>query len=187
MAQQSFQVIGLRETYANLAQFEKQYTSKVASVALRALNFRILDAVRDATYTTFNQRTGLIRSGLGVRTQKKIHSDKIVSFVVENPQTPFTMNKIQFRSVARRPRAAGSLPPRTWVAFYWRFLEFGTNPRSLESNGANRGTGPERSWVRPAFNQALSGALDRFAKISQEMTDEICAKLPPTVPGRSKN
>ena len=161
---------------------DAKYKKKIAKVALRSLNFHILDVIRSNTYSTFEQTTGLIKSGLGVRTGN-LTGGSIASFIVENPQATISMGKVAFMSVARRPRASG-LPPKSWVAFYWRFLEFGTQPRSLTSNGAYRGSGPERSWVRPSFQQAVGGALEAFKKLVKDMTDEACKELPSTVPGR---
>jgi len=91
------------------------------------------------------------------------------------------MNKVAFQSVVRRPRAVGRLPPKAWVAFYWRFLEFGTNTRS-NARGANRSSTPISSWIRPALAQASGGALTALQKLFMEMTAEEIAKLPPTIP-----
>jgi HK97 gp10 family phage protein len=174
------EVKGLKETLKNLDTLEDKLRTKIVRKALRAGNFRMYDKARASTYTTFERQTGLIQQSMGVRTQINISGDFLVSFVVANPQATIRLTKNAFLSVARRPRAAGKLPPKAFVPFYWRFLERGTNPRST-SSGASRGSGPVRSWLAPAFETTAQEAIDTFAKVAKEMTDEAIASMPKTV------
>jgi len=168
---------GVKETTENMMAFNKEYRENISRISLRAMTMQILDAVRSQTYTTFTQRTGLIKSGLGVRTSR-LKGDVVISFVVENPQRTINMGKVAFKSVARRPRAR-ALPPVQWRAFYWRFLELGTNKRA-DSRGANRGEVSSHAWLTPTFKAVLPAALQHFAKVQKRMVDEAVSKLPKT-------
>jgi hypothetical protein len=181
MPHMTYQVKGVRETSENMLSLGKQYSDRIATVSLRSFNFHIIDRMREATYTTFDRQTGLIKSGFGVRTGK-LKNNVLVSFGVQQPQAAINMGSIAFKSVARRPRATGKLPPSQWVAFYWRFLELGTNNRTNQ-RGANRGAISSRSWLQPSFNTAVPSALEGFVKLQRKMVEEVCDRMPKTISG----
>jgi hypothetical protein len=136
------EISGLKETLANLRQLSKDIQGEITRKGLReALWEGFAKPMRGATYTTFNRQTGLIRSGLGVIVQAAEKDQALKAFVTQYPQSIAGTSPAQqlFRKHLRlkghRPRARDSSPDRglrvdlSGIAYWWRFLEFGTGPR----------------------------------------------------------
>jgi hypothetical protein len=136
------EISGLKEALANLKQLSKDIQGEITRKALReALWEGFAKPMRGATYTTFNRQTGRIRSGIGVIVQAQENNEALKAFVTQYPQSIAGTSAAQqlFRAHMRlkghRPRAKDSSSDRglrvdlSGVAYWWRFLEFGTGPR----------------------------------------------------------
>src|SRR5262249_28751098 len=103
---------------------------EIGRQALRAAGQTLAEPMKAATYTTFVRRTGAIRAGLGVGVQRDPKKDTLTGYVEEyaqsiaGPTTPFA-SLVRKRLSSKRRRSA----PTSSIAFWWRFLEFGTGPR----------------------------------------------------------
>lgn len=190
----TLEVKGLRQAAENLADLEGAVQKEIARDSLRAGALDILAAVKGATYTTFIKRSGYIKSGFGVRVGHDLVGSTLNSFIVQYPQNiagASAATKLFRASVlksSKRPRSVNL----EHVAFYWRFLEFGTRQRrsvrepkgsrtksqqrALEKFKASHALGAiaARPWVRPAFAATAGQSVEAFAA---KMRTEIDAKV----------
>jgi HK97 gp10 family phage protein len=171
---------GLSQAKANFQKLSAEVQREIGRQALRAAGQTLAEPMKAATYTTFTRRTGAIRAGLGVGVQHDPKNDTLTGYVEEyaqsiaGPATPFA-SLVRKRLSGKRRRSA----PTSSIAFWWRFLEFGTGPRragrtpaflrsrkigssaksqvrQLRAVGrwlktANRGGIKPRTWLRPIF------------------------------------
>jgi len=170
--------------------------------ALREACWAMTKPMREATYTSgFKRITGAIRTGLSVAVQHDPKDDRLKAYVVEYPQkisgaeTPF---KTLVRKRAARAKKKVDLQQ---VAFWWRYLEFGTNPRkSVATPKAKRrnlrpGTRSARArarweaapsrggikpmpWLRPTFNQTGAQAINSCRDIFTKLIDAAVSAMP---------
>lgn len=203
----SIEVKGLSQALANLRQLKEDVQLKLSRVALRDASWVIATAVRQATYTTFHRLTGAIKSGFSVQVARERHGlDELDAYVVEYQQSiaGTSAAAMAFRShVLRSRRRSRSRKPieLNQVAFWWRFLEFGTKPRrgartpSFVRRGKagrtsrqfkqvaafhaspSRGGIQGRSWVRPAFSGSAQTAIETFRdsllRELEQQTDQL--------------
>jgi HK97 gp10 family phage protein len=188
------EVKGLSQCLKNMAALGELIETKITREALREQAWVIAKAIRGATYKNFVRRTGAIRSGVGVIVQRDQHDQKLKAYAVEYPQniagaeTPFT-SLVRKRLAQKRSRKVDT----TYVAFWWRFLEFGTRPRrgartpkwkkpsrsqSASAKRAksfaafaaapSRGAIKARNFMRPAFNASANASITEFRKDVRE-------------------
>jgi len=194
-----FEIKGLREVAQNIATLETAIKTDIARTSLRSGALKILDRIKAATYTTFNRLDGMILSGFQVRVGAAAKGDVLSSVIVQREQQ---LKGVQFKAVRARLRRPGKKRgPSRAVAFWWRFLEFGTKPRgnvrgerikvskkgqrskwkSLQSTGSNRGAVSPRKWVRPSLQVAASGAIVEVSNTMSRRISEEASKLPKTI------
>lgn len=168
------EVRGLRAAAENLAIIGKVGSTELSREALRDGAWVIGRKVKAATYTSFIRRTGAIRAGFGVRVAKALKGTELLSFIVQR-ETAAALRPRKKRS--RKPQ------PKAGIAFWWRYLEFGTGPRksvrkprgkrinarSIRAQArydaaASRGQIAARKWIRPAFAGGAADAIDTFGK-----------------------
>jgi HK97 gp10 family phage protein len=188
----AIEVKGLSQALANLEKLSKDVQLKLPRDALRDASWVIANAIRSTTYNTFSKLTGAIQSGFSVQVAQQPHTPtELDAYVVQYQQaiggtSPAT---ILFRNAVlshrRRGRSRKPIDVRQ-VAFWWRFLEFGTQPRKASRtpsfvrqhktartqrqhkqlaafNAApSRGGIHGRSWVRPAFSASAETAVQTF-------------------------
>jgi hypothetical protein len=194
------QLTGLSEAKANFEKLGSEAQKEIGRKALREAGWTLARPMRAATYTTFVRRTRAIRSGLGVAVQLDAKSNALTGYVEEYPQsiagpaTPFKA-LVRKRLGSKRRRAVQT----TSIAFWWRFLEFGTGPRrstrtpgflrsgkigsttkgqlrQLKAVGrwqasASRGGIKSRSWVRPIFGAKAPAAIEAFRDTFLKLID----------------
>jgi HK97 gp10 family phage protein len=177
-------VTGLREAAANLTKIKSDVALQAGREASLAAGLVITDAVKRATYSTFNRVEGAIKSGFGVRVGHALKGTTLNSVVVEYPQT--IVGAVLSKMQRHTGKAAASTPAEAGVAFWWRFLEIGTQPhRSVRMPSfMKQGVAPRtrrnvrageryqhshslgsiggRSWVRPAFSSSAPAAIEAF-------------------------
>src|SRR5262245_4362475 len=79
-------VRGLSRAQENLEKLDEEIRNAISREALRDAGWTLAKAMRAATYTTFNRRDGLIRSGLGVAVQGQPKGEQLKGYVTEYPQ-----------------------------------------------------------------------------------------------------
>jgi HK97 gp10 family phage protein len=177
----SMSVAGLRAAAKNLALIGKVGSTELSRDALREGARVVSRAAAAGTYQNFIMRTGAIRFGFGVRVAKELKGEELAAFVVQR-ETALALRPTKKRS--RKPK------PTKGVAYWWRYLEFGTtgrktaktpkflrkakvskSPRVLarQSKALARYTAAKsqgdikaRNWIRPAFAANAPGAVDTF-------------------------
>lgn len=171
------EVKGLKQALANLDKVGKEIGTKALRASLLSAALIINRAVKSATYTTFVQRSGAIRAGMGVRVGRELKDDRLSAVIVEFERTNTSGPLLK----SARERIA-----KTNVAYWWRFLEFGTaNRRAAKTPKASRsgriqrgrkhllataryaasasvGDVAARPWVRPAFSATAQQAVEKF-------------------------
>lgn len=200
------EVKGLAQALQNLQQLTKDVQLKLSRDALRDASWVIANAVRAATYTTFNKISGAVQRGFSVQVAHEPHtSTELDAYVVEYQQgiTGTSAAALAFRKAVIAHRRKRSRQPiqLQQVAFWWRFLEFGTQPRramrtpSFSRNAKFRRTDRQkkrlaafnaspsrggisgRSWVRPAFAASAQTAIETFRnsllRELQKETDQL--------------
>ena len=203
----SIEVKGLSQALQNLHQLSADVQLKLSRDALREASWAIAKAIRAATYTTFNKITGAVQSGFSVQVANQQHkANELDAYVVEYQQgiAGTSAAAMAFRKavIAHRRRRSRQPIQLAQVAFWWRFLEFGTQPRRAMRTPAfsrhrtkfrrterqkkrlaafnaspSRGGIHGRSWVRPAFSASAETAVQTFRdtllKALEQETDQL--------------
>jgi HK97 gp10 family phage protein len=201
------EITGLSQAKANFQKLSAEVQREIGRQALREAAKKLSEPMKAATYTTFTRRTGAIRAGLGVGVQHDPKSDKLTGYVEEyaqsigGPATPFAA-LVRKRLSTKRRRSA----PTSSIAFWWRFLEFGTGPRragrtpaflrshkigthpkgqarQLKSAGtwlatANRGGIIARPWLRPVFGANAPQTIQTFRDTMLRLIDAAVSAMP---------
>jgi hypothetical protein len=201
----SVKVSGLRQAAENLMEIGSGETrTRIARDASRAASWVVADDVKAATYSTFNRVSGWIKSGIGVRVATGVRDNVLNAVVAELPQYAGSFNPMAKLFRAHHPGKAHSRkqPSLAQVAFYWRFLEFGTKERhakrtpkftyraaskqrtkrqsvhlALWSSSPSRGGIAPRSWVRPALQASELNAVQTYESTMRERTETEIANL----------
>ena len=180
---------GLREAAENLRKIGKVAATELSRDALRDGALVVNRAVKAATYTTFQRRTGFIKAGFGVRVAKELKGDVLRAWIVQYEQSLAGGSaEKKAQRAAYLPAAKGRKQSFYNLAFWWRFLEFGTkgrrNARTSKGARISKKTGllnlrtrrakarydaakslgdiAPRPWVRPAFGGSAAGAIETF-------------------------
>jgi HK97 gp10 family phage protein len=198
---------GLSQAQANFQKLSAEVHREIGRQALRAAGQTLAEPMKAATYTTFVRRTGAIRAGLGVGVQRDPKNDTLTGYVEEyaqsiaGPAAPFA-SLVRKRLSSKRRRSA----PTSSIAFWWRFLEFGTGPRrsgrtpgflrigkaAKTTRGkfrqakavdrwmstASRGGITSRSWLRPIFGSNAPQAIQSFREAMLKMIDAAVSAMP---------
>jgi HK97 gp10 family phage protein len=201
------EVKGLTQAKDNFQKLSGLVQKEIGRETLREAGWMLARPMRAATYTTFVRRTGAIRSGLGVAIQRDAKSDKLTGYVDEFPQsiagkaTPFA-KLVRHRLSLKRRRSV----PTTYIAFWWRYLEFGTGPRRAGRTPAflrsgkvgttakgklrqikavggwlkspNRGGIKPRPWLRPIFGSNAPNAIESFRATILKLIDAAVSAMP---------
>jgi hypothetical protein len=203
-------VTGLKQAAENLMNIGSgELRTLIARDSARAAAWVIGDAVKDRTYTTFQKQTGWIKSGIGVRVAMGVRNNVLNSVIGEMPQYAGSFNPAAalFRQ-HHHGRAHHKAPALAEVAFWWRFLEFGTHERHRKSTpkflykpppkrqltkrrlasralklgawhaSASRGGISGRQWVRPAFAASQLKAVEQYEATMRNRTEEEVNNLP---------
>lgn len=187
------EVRGLAAAAKNLALIGKVGATELSREALRDGAQVINQRVKAATYTSFIKRTGAIRAGFGVRVAKALKGTELLSFIVQH-ETAIALRPRKKRS--RKPQ------PKAGIAFWWRYLEFGTGPRKSVKKprgkrppkegsraakalaryaaAASRGQITARKWIRPAFSASAESAIQTFDGSFRRRLEAEVSKLPKT-------
>lgn len=187
------EIFGLKEARDNLYRLSRDLGIQITRAALLDAALIINRAIKNETYSTFTRRTGRIKAGFGVRVGKQPKNSVLNAVVVQYPREV---------SVGPRLKAAREKSDRNAVAYWWRFLEFGTSgrravrtPKHLRLGRLARGGKQQkaeaaynaaralgdlaaRPWVRPAFRGSVEAAVEQFGKSIRENTDKEVSKLP---------
>lgn len=187
------EVTGLKEARENLYKLSEEVGVKITRAALLEAGLVINRAIKAATYSTFTRRTGQIRAHFGVRVGAEPKDNVISAVVVQYPAATSSGPRLASVRVQQERRS---------VAYWWRFLEFGTSgrraqrtPKHVRAGRIARGTKQQRAeaaysasralgdlsarpWVRPAFRASVAEAVDHFATAFRRTTDEEVNKLP---------
>lgn len=192
------EVKGLSQALQNLKQLDADVSTTITRAALREGSWILARAARANTYTTFNRITGAIRAGLGVIVQREPHDEELKAHVVEYPRPATVAGSLGSKTTRRRAKGG--------VAFWWRFLEFGTGPRRASATpkflrtgrigksgrvlmrqgsavarwGASpsRGAIASRSWLRPAVGAAEERCIETFRKEVLEGIEKSANAMP---------
>jgi hypothetical protein len=211
----TFKVVGLKQAAENLLNLASgELRTKIARDASRAAAWVVGDAVKDATYTKFERQTGFIKQGIGVRVATGVRGDVLNAVVAEVKQYAGAFNPMAalFRKSGHAaPKGKGKSardPSLSQVAFWWRFLEFGTRERHKKRtpkfvyhpeskrpltqrritsrgtkmaaflNSPSRGAVEARNWVRPALGSSQQAAVQAFERVMRERTEAEAKNLP---------
>ena len=197
----ALKVTGLKEAIENLDKLDDQVKGEIGRAALLASLLQVNKAVKAATYKTFNRIDGAIQSGFGVRVGKELKGTVLSAVVVQYPQsmignTPMTQAFRRHNTAKGRKRVISLFQ----VAYWWRFLEFGTKPRrtartpkSMDAKtslsrqaraigrwqrASSTGAITARPWVRPAFQSTSQGAVDAFVETMRQRIEESVNSMP---------
>lgn len=197
------EVRGLREAAKNLEAIGKAGALALSRDALRDGARVLVRVIKAATYTTFQRRTGLVQSGFGTRIAQQLKSEVLLGFVVQFPQSlagGSAQKKAQ--RAAYLPAAKGRKQSFYNLAFWWRFLEFGTKGRRAAKTPAFHRAGrlargarqqkalarysasktvtdlAPRPWVRPAFGGSAPGSIQAFEKSFRTRIETAVNNLP---------
>lgn len=189
----SIEVKGLKEARENLYKLSEEVGVAITRAALLAGALVISSAVKDSTYSTFTRRSGAIKAGFGVRVGKHPKENVLSAVVVQYPRAGTS---------GPRLKAVRDAENRRSIAYWWRFLEFGTTgrraartPKHLRQGRVARGVKQQRAeaaynaaralgdlgprpWVRPAFRGSVGDALDTFQRSITENVEKEVNKLP---------
>ena len=195
-----FTVTGLAQAGKNLLNIGSgELRTQIARDASRAAGWKIANAIKGKTYTTFNFLDGLIGTGMTVRVSDGIKGTVLNAVVVEKEQAGALLRK---RSRLQRD------PSLSGVAVWWRWLEFGTQERRAKKTpkfvyhpstkrpltkkatayraltlgrwaaSASRGGISERSWVRPTFSATARAAVEEYERTMRARTESEVSNLP---------
>lgn len=200
-------VKGLSEAKANFEKLGTLVQQEIGRQSLREAAWALAKPMRAATYTTFRRRTGAIRSGLSVSIQREPKDGSLTGYVEEyaqsiaGPATPFA-TLVRKRLSAKRHKST----PTSYVAFWWRYLEFGTGPRHVRRTpsflrsgriaktekgqqrqlssakrwmaSASRGGIKSRSWLRPIFGSNARNAIQSCRETFLKLVDAAASAMP---------
>jgi HK97 gp10 family phage protein len=200
------EVVGLKQAMQNMRNLSDAATKEVNRAAMREMGWRLARPMRDATYTTFKRETGGIRKGLSVQVKQNPDDLTLNAWVVEYKMAVRSALTAFAGKIRRRKRAAGKEVPRDATAFYWRFLEFGTDARRASATpkflrtgriskranvltrqaaaaaewgkSASRGGIRSRSWIRPVFASNAADAIDAYREKLLTLIDAAVGKMP---------
>lgn len=172
------EVRGLKKAAENLHIIGSIGGKALSRDALRDGARIIVRALKAATYQNFQRRTGAIKAGFAARVAQDFKSGLLRGYVVQ-----------MGTALALRAKKTKRGKPQTeGVAYWWRFLEFGTQgrrtartPKFLRKGRMARGKRQlrafarysaakslgditPRNWVRPAFGGSAAGAIETFGK-----------------------
>lgn len=195
----SMSVLGLRAAAKNLALIGKVGSTELSREAVRDAAQVIRRAAAAGTYQNFIKRTGAIRFGFGVRVAKELKGEELAAFVVQR-ETALALRPSKKRSKKPKPTEA--------IAYWWRYLEFGTTGRkSVKTPGFLRKGKPSKSarvlarqskasarydaaksqgdikprnWIRPAFAANAPGAINTFGASFRRRVEAAVNSLPKT-------
>lgn len=197
------QVRGLKQAAANLNALPGLIKTQIGRDALRAAGRVLETEVKARTYTTFHKLTGAIQSGLHVSIGHDLKGELLFGVVGEYPDAAAGVSQVGIKRMMRAGR--GSVTPLDNVAFWWRFLEFGTGPRRARSTprvavrnqradrtltprqgkqltrwmaSPSRGGVGSRAWVRPAFSAKAPEAIDAFSAAMRDGIEREVNNLP---------
>lgn len=176
---EGFRVLGVKQAVDNLRAMSFAIAQRVTRKAVRASTRVIATQVKATTYTgNRHKRTGLLGRSLSMTVSAK-KSGEITGKIIARPVD--VTGKTKVAQHVRRAKKAKLGNATEMPAFYWKFLEKGTDRRTT-SGGANRGRVSARPWVVPAFDAKSGEALDTFATIFNRETEDEARKLPTGVP-----
>jgi HK97 gp10 family phage protein len=175
MAETSTRVLGLPNLLQNLTALQQKLALSILRQSSRAAANIYLQTTRSGTYGAGRvQRTGLLQRSQGVTS--RVQGDVITASVKMR-----SVNVASNTSIAKTFRRVHSITPgkgpSKFIAFYWRFLEFGTPSRATKA-GANRGSISPRPWVAPAFNARADAAIEAYRRNTSDRLDDEARKLP---------
>jgi hypothetical protein len=186
------EVRGLKQAAANLRQIGGAASKDLSRKSMLAAGLVIDRAVVAGTYSTFQRKDGAIKAGFGVRVAKDLKGNVLRGYIVQYPT-----------GLAFRPKRSRSAKQtgQQGIAFWWRFLEMGTQgrrtkstPKFLREGRVARGKRQHgalkryyaaaslndlaaRPWVRPAFGSAALGAIEEFRKQFTARVEEQVSNL----------
>jgi HK97 gp10 family phage protein len=212
------EVTGLSQAGANFAKLGSAVQHEIGRQSLRDGTWALVNKMRAATYTTgFVKRSGYVQSGLSVAVANDPkNGGQLTAWAVEYPQsiagsTPAAALFRKHMSLkGHRPSAkqggGGSRVELSGVAFYWRFLEFGTGPRKsaatprflrtglLARNDKlrarqrlkakawlalpSRGGMTAKPWLRPTFGSTAPDAINSFSETIGKLIDKAVTAMP---------
>lgn len=174
----SLRVLGLGELINNLKQLETRLSTNIVRIASRASANVFLKPVKAQAYGPGRERrTGLLQRSLAVTVSKK--GDKVVGHVKVRPVNIAGKSKVA-KAVRGARRIAVGTGPRTYAAFYWRFLEKGVAHERTTESGAARGRLSARKWVEPVFDAFGNQAIDAYRETVTRRLDDAAKSLPKT-------
>lgn len=164
MASVELNIQGLDELNKKLKQLGN---SKIAKRIARKAGRQAMNLVRDAARNA-------AKSIDDPNTPEKIHKEIVVQGGKSRNSNEIKM-RVGVRGGARIPytsnddnRRAGRIGQSYQVegkVFYWRFIEFGTSKM------------PAKPFMRPALEQNIQPATDKFSQVYREEIDKEIAKL----------
>lgn len=164
MASVELNIQGLDELNKKLKQLGN---SKIAKRIARKAGRQAMNIVRDAARNA-------AKSIDDPSTPEKIHKEIVVQGGKSRNSNEIKM-RVGVRGGARIPytsnddnRRAGRIGQSYQVegkVFYWRFIEFGTSKM------------PAKPFMRPALEQNVQAATDKFAQVYSDEIDKEIAKL----------
>jgi hypothetical protein len=199
---QTMEVRGLKESRAALLKLNKDVQNEIAGKAMLDALLVVNRAVKAATYRTFSKLTGFTRSGFGVRVYKTLKNHQRIAHIVQYPQS--IAGSGADKQLIRKhhmPKTGGRKQAITNVAYWWRFLEFGTDGRKAARTpkarrtarlsrkamkarnraqarydaAPSRGDLQPRPWVRPSLGSTQSSAVDQFRKTLRDRIEATTA------------
>lgn len=181
------EVRGLREAVQNMKRLAGVAQLELSRSAMFDAALVIAKNVRAATYTTFIRRTGFIKSGFSVRVARNVIDDEVLGFIVQREQN-IAGASAEAKTVRKRntPKVSRRAQPIFSAAFYWLFLERGTQNRRQSRTpdflrkgrsastkrqlsslarytaAASSGNIKPRPWVAPATAGSAEAAIHEF-------------------------
>lgn len=178
----ALRVTGLRQAAENLAKLSAETQTSIMRAAVWAGLDVVRKAAAGATYTTFKRRAGAIGRGFGIAVAREPSGTELIGALTQDLQAAAGLGRV-FKGTRKRGQPRALPVDYKAVAYWWRFLEFGTGPRrAMRMPGkrasaarlakyqasANRGAIASRSWVRPATSGSAQAAVDAFDKKLRE-------------------
>jgi HK97 gp10 family phage protein len=197
------EVSGLRECLDNMKKLNTETQQELAGKALREAGWVIAEAMRGATYTTgFKRITGALQRGISVAVQHDPKADELKAYVVEYPQS-IAGAETPFKALVRKRRARSRKKVDVrQTAYWWLFLERGTEarksvrtpkgrgPKSLRPGtrsaralarwqaAASRGGIRPMPWLQPAFNAKAVDAINTCRDTIKKLIDAAVSAMP---------
>lgn len=166
-------VEGLRATAQNLLVFNQRIQKNIGRTALRAAANTLGKRIKADSGTTYKSITGMVKRGFSTGIAKVQPGEIQYASVYQRKQnisTKTAAGKLAAHKLTRRGKAA---PPKKALAYWWRFLEFGTKPRK-------RGSGPPLPWIEPAAKAVAGQAVEAFRDNMRRRIDQESSSLPTT-------